>query len=39
MEPKELLNVIVAGFGIYSLWQATRCGAKVILVKKKAIPK
>lgn len=38
MKPKELLNVIVAGFGIYSLWQATRCGAEVILVKKGLFP-
>lgn len=32
MKPKEMLNVIVAGFGLYSLWKGLACAVTVALV-------
>ena len=30
MKPKEILNVVVAGFGLYSLWNAFSCAVTIV---------
>ena len=32
MRPKDILNVVVAGFGLYSLWKAFACAVGVALI-------
>ncbi len=32
MKPKDILNVVVAGFGLYSLWKAFACAVAVALI-------
>ena len=32
MKPKEMLNVVVAGFGLYSLWKSLACAVTVALI-------
>ena len=32
MKPKEILNVVVAGFGLYSLWKSLACAVTVALI-------
>jgi hypothetical protein len=32
MKPKDILNVVVAGFGLYSLWKGFACAVTVALI-------
>ena len=32
MKPREVLNIVVAGFGLYSLWKAFGCAVAIIMV-------
>ena len=32
MKPRDILNVVVAGFGLYSLWKSLACAVTVALI-------
>lgn len=32
MKPKDVLNIVVAGFGLYSLWKAFACAVAIALM-------
>ena len=38
MKPRELLNVIVAGFGLYCLWRAFGCAVAITLMNTGVYP-